>query len=30
VGESRALRVTGSGSSKAKIRTTFRSRWYAQ
>jgi len=30
VGESRALRVTGSGSSKAKIRTTFRSRWHAQ
>lgn len=30
VGESRALRVTGSGSNKAKIRTTFRSRWHAQ
>ena len=30
VGESRALRVTGSGSAKAKIRTTFRSRWHAQ
>jgi len=30
VGESRALRVTGSGSAKAKIRTAFRPRWYAQ
>jgi len=30
VGESRALRVTGSGSAKAKIRTAFRSRWHAQ
>ncbi|HPM27501.1 MAG TPA: hypothetical protein PLD96_09155, partial [Methanothrix sp.] len=29
-GKSRALRVTGSGSAKAKIRTTFRSRWHAQ
>jgi hypothetical protein len=29
-GESRILRVTGSGSSKAKIDDTFRARWYAQ
>jgi hypothetical protein len=29
-GETRALKVTGSGSTKAKIKTVFRSRWYPQ
>jgi hypothetical protein len=29
-GETRKIRVTGSGSTKAKISTTFRSRWHAQ
>lgn len=28
--ESRKLRFEGSGSAKAKLQTTFRSRWYAQ
>jgi hypothetical protein len=30
VGEARTLQITGSGSTKAKITTTFRSRWHAQ
>jgi len=29
-GESRTMQITGSGSAKAKITTTFRSRWHAQ
>ena len=28
--ESRKIRVEGSGSARAKLQTTFRSRWYAQ
>lgn len=30
VGESRTLQITGSGSTKARITTTFRARWQAQ
>ena len=30
VGETRILRVTGAGSTKAKIRSTFRARWQPQ
>jgi hypothetical protein len=29
-GESRALRITGSGSARAQIKTTFRARWHPQ